>query len=139
MADLLEARAEELGRIQVREMGVLPAGAGWQTRVGASAQFRFFADYGAQFLADEPIDLPGARATVVKRPLGVILGIIPWNAPNLLIARFTAPNLILGNTVLLKPAPQCPESAAAMRDLMLDAESPKACSRWCTRATTRPS
>ena len=82
VADLLEACGEELGRIQVREMGVLPADAGWQTGVGAPAQFRFFADHGAEFLADEPIDLPDGRAIVVKLPLGVILGIIPWNAPN---------------------------------------------------------
>ncbi len=123
VADLLQARGEELGRIQVREMGVLPAGAEGQTGVGASVQW-YFADHGAEFLADEPIDLLDGRATVVKRPLGVILGIIPWNAPNLLLARFAAPNLIVGNTVLLKPAPQCPESAAAMRDLMLDAGVP---------------
>ena len=77
VADLLEARGEELGRIPVREMGALPADAGWQTGVGAPAQFRFFADHGAEFLADEPIDLPDGRAIVVKRPLGVILGIIP--------------------------------------------------------------
>ena len=125
VADLLEARGEELGRIQVREMGVTQAGARWQTGVGAAAQFRYFADHGAEFPADEPIDPSGGRATVVKRPLGVILGIIPWNAPNLLLARFAAPNLIVGNTVLLKPAPQCPESAAAMRDLMLDAGVPE--------------
>ena len=105
-------------------MGALPADAGWQTGVGAPAQFRFFADHGAEFLADEPIDLPDGRAIVVKRPLGVILGIIPWNAPNLLLARVAAPDLIVGNTVLLKPAPQCPESAAAIRDLMLDAGVP---------------
>ncbi len=125
VADLLEARGEELGPIAAREMGALPGDPAWQLSVGAPTQFRYFADHGAQFLADEPIDFPGGEAVVIKRPLGVILGIVPWNAPNMLISRFAAPTLIVGNTVLIKPAPQCPESAAAIGELMLEAGVPE--------------
>jgi succinate-semialdehyde dehydrogenase/glutarate-semialdehyde dehydrogenase len=125
VADLLEARGEELGLVVAREMGKPPADAAWEPGVGVPAQFRFFADHGAEFLADQRIDFPEGHAVVVKQALGVILGIVPWNAPYLLIGRVAAPNLIVGNTVLLKPAPQCPESAAAVQDLMLEAGLPE--------------
>ncbi|MHB1067609.1 MAG: aldehyde dehydrogenase family protein, partial [Candidatus Nanopelagicales bacterium] len=55
---------------------------------------------------------------------GALLGIMPWNYPCYQVARFAAPNLVLGNTVLLKHAPQCPESAAALADLFAEAGVP---------------
>ena len=49
---------------------------------------------------------------------------MPWNFPYYQVARFAGPNLIIGNTVLLKHAPQCPESAAAMEQIFRDAGVP---------------
>ena len=63
-------------------------------------------------------------AIVRKSPLGVLLGIMPWNFPYYQVARFAGPNLIIGNPVLLKHAPQCPESAAAIEQIYLDAGFP---------------
>jgi len=57
--------------------------------------------------------------------LGVLLGIMPWNFPYYQVARFAAPNLINGNTILLKHAPQCPESALAMEQIFHDAGAPE--------------
>jgi succinate-semialdehyde dehydrogenase/glutarate-semialdehyde dehydrogenase len=54
----------------------------------------------------------------------VLLGIMPWNFPYYQVARFAGPNLIIGNTILLKHAPQCPESAAAIEQIFLDAGFP---------------
>jgi succinate-semialdehyde dehydrogenase / glutarate-semialdehyde dehydrogenase len=54
-----------------------------------------------------------------------VLGIMPWNYPYYQVARFAAPNLVTGNTVLLKHAPQCPESAAALQQLFADAGAPE--------------
>ena len=67
-------------------------------------------------MADEPIELLDGEGTAVVRrsSFGVLLGIMPWNFPYYQVARFAGPNLVIGNTILLKHAPQCPESAEAI-------------------------
>ena len=63
---------------------------------------------------------------VVRRTsLGPLLGIMPWNYPYYQVARFAGPNLVIGNTILLKHAPQCPESAAAIEELFREAGVPE--------------
>ena len=57
---------------------------------------------------------PPGTALIRKAPVGPLLGIMPWNYPYYQVARFAGPNLVVGNTILLKHAPQCPESALAM-------------------------
>ena len=76
-------------------------------------------------LADEPIELSdGTGSAFVRRAaLGVLLGIMPWNFPYYQVARFAGPNIVVGNTILLKHAPQCPESAAAIAQIFDDAEA----------------
>ena len=64
---------------------------------------------------------PAATAIVRKTAIGPLLGIMPWNYPYYQVARFAGPNLMVGNTILLKHAPQCPESALAMEQLFRDA------------------
>jgi succinate-semialdehyde dehydrogenase/glutarate-semialdehyde dehydrogenase len=64
------------------------------------------------------------RAFVRRSPFGVLLGIMPWNYPYYQVARFAGPNLVIGNTILLKHAPQCPESAEAMEQIFHDAGFP---------------
>ncbi len=77
-------------------------------------------------MADEPIELLGGEGSAVVRrsSLGVLLGIMPWNFPYYQVARFAGPNLIIGNTILLKHAPQCPQSAEAMEQIFADAGFP---------------
>lgn len=72
--------------------------------------YHYYADHAEAFLADEELSVtsgPG-RAVVRRSPVGVLLGIMPWNFPAYQVARFAAPNLALGNTIVLKHAPQCP-------------------------------
>jgi succinate-semialdehyde dehydrogenase/glutarate-semialdehyde dehydrogenase len=78
-------------------------------------------------MADEPIKwFEGEGSAVVRRSsLGVLLGIMPWNYPYYQVARFAGPNLVVGNTILLKHAPQCPESAAAMAAIFSEAGFPE--------------
>src|SRR5699024_3359185 len=62
---------------------------------------------------------------IQRRPVGPLLGIMPWNFPYYQIARFAAPNLVLGNTIILKHAESCPESALAMQRMMDEAGIPE--------------
>jgi succinate-semialdehyde dehydrogenase/glutarate-semialdehyde dehydrogenase len=88
--------------------------------------YEFYADNAEALMADEPIELLGGEGSAVVRrsSLGVLLGIMPWNFPYYQVARFAGPNLIIGNTILLKHAPQCPQSAEAMEQIFHDAGFP---------------
>ena len=123
VADAYEARAEELGSIITREMGKISRAAKGEVRFCAQI-FRYYADAAADLLADQPLPSKGGRAVIRKSPLGALLGIMPWNYPYYQVARFAGPNLLAGNTILLKHAPQCPESALAMEQIFHEAGVP---------------
>ncbi len=118
-------RKEELADIMIREMGKPRDEAVGEVEFCA-AIYDYYAENAETFLADEPIDLlDGSGSALIRRTsLGVLLGIMPWNFPAYQVARFAAPNLVLGNTILLKHAPQCPASAAALQQIFLDAGLP---------------
>jgi succinate-semialdehyde dehydrogenase/glutarate-semialdehyde dehydrogenase len=118
VADLHTERREHLAEIAVREMGK-PLDQALAEVDFAAAIYQYYADHGAEFLADEPITLSeGSGSAFIRRSgLGVLLGIMPWNFPYYQVARFAGPNVVAGNTVLLKHAPQCPESAAAIAEI----------------------
>ena len=119
-------RRGELAEIIVREMGK-PVDQALGEVDFCSAIYQYYADNASTLLADEPIGLSeGDGSAFVRRSsVGVILGIMPWNYPYYQVARFAGPNLVVGNTILLKHAPQCPESAAAMQTVYHDAGFPK--------------
>mgnify|MGYP006266979871 CR=1 FL=1 len=106
-------RAAELAAIMVREMGKPLAEAVMEAEF-SGAIYEYYADHAEELLADKPIELVWGTGTGVMRPssIGVVLGIMPWNYPAYQVARFAGPNLVAGNTVLLKHASQCPESSA---------------------------
>ena len=126
VAALHTERREKLAEIINREMGKpIEQSLG---EVDFSAMiYDYYADHAEKFLADEPIDLlDGEGSAVIRRgPVGVLLGIMPWNYPYYQVARFAGPNLALGNTIVLKHAPQCPESAEAIQQIFDDAGFPK--------------
>lgn len=126
VAALHVERADELGEIINREMGK-PASSGAGEARFSGAIYNYYADNAEKFLADEPIELLGGEgsAYVTKSPVGVLLGVMPWNYPYYQVARFAGPNLVAGNTILLKHAPQCPESAAAIEQIFKDAGYPE--------------
>jgi len=122
VGELHRSGAERLTRILMREMGKPISQALGEIKFTASI-YDYYADTADELVADEAITLRGGSGTAVVRrcPLGVILGIMPWNYPFYQVARFAAPNLIIGNAVLLKPAPQCPESALALAEIFEEA------------------
>jgi succinate-semialdehyde dehydrogenase/glutarate-semialdehyde dehydrogenase len=125
VGELHAERRQELAEIIVREMGK-PIGQALAEVDFAADIYGYYADHSPEFLKDEPIDLlAGEGSAVVRRSsLGVLLGVMPWNFPYYQVARFAGPNLIIGNTILLKHAGQCPESAAAMERVFRDAGFP---------------
>ena len=126
VAALHNERKEELAKIIQREMGKTLEQAEGEVEFSA-AIYEYYADNAEKFLADEPIALlDGEGSAIVRRgPVGVLLGIMPWNYPYYQVARFAGPNLTLGNTIVLKHAPQCPESAAALQQIFDDAGYPQ--------------
>ena len=126
VGELHEERKQELGEIIVREMGKPIEQATGEVDFSA-AIYQFYADNAEALMADEPITLlDGEGSALVRRSsLGVLLGIMPWNYPYYQVARFAGPNLVVGNTILLKHAPQCPESAAGMEELFREAGFPE--------------
>jgi succinate-semialdehyde dehydrogenase/glutarate-semialdehyde dehydrogenase len=122
-ADLFDERSVELAQLVMREMGKRPVEGQGELALTANI-FRYYADNAESMLADEETAVDGGRAVIEKRPVGVVIGVMPWNYPYYQVARFAAPNLLLGNTVLLKHAPSCPTSSAAIEQLLHDAGVP---------------
>jgi succinate-semialdehyde dehydrogenase / glutarate-semialdehyde dehydrogenase len=125
VGELHAEQTQQLAEIIVREMGKPIAQAIGEVEF-CTAIYDFYADNAEQLMADEAITLlAGDGSAVVRRSsLGVLLGIMPWNYPYYQVARFAGPNLVIGNTILLKHAPQCPESAEALEQIFQEAGFP---------------
>ncbi len=123
IADIYLERQDELARIVANEMGKPVAQA--KGEIGLVAEiYRYYADNAEQLLAPNTIDVDSGSALVEKHPVGVLLGIMPWNYPHYQVARFVAPNFMAGNTIILKHAPQCPKTAEVIVDIFKDAGVP---------------
>lgn len=122
VAALFAERAAELGELITAEMGKSPEDAAGEAGFCADI-FGYYADQGPGLLADQPLPgHPGGR--IEHLPIGPLLGVMPWNYPYYQVARFAAPNLVAGNTIILKHAENCPTSALAIARLMADAGVP---------------
>jgi len=123
VGDLFTARADELGALITREMGKQPSAARGEAE-WCTGIFAYYAEHGPALLADQPV--PGhPQARIQQLPIGPLLGVMPWNYPYSQVARFAAPNLLAGNTVLVKHAENCPTSALAIAELMTEAGIPE--------------
>ncbi|MFZ3561859.1 MULTISPECIES: NAD-dependent succinate-semialdehyde dehydrogenase [unclassified Streptomyces] len=125
LGDLHAEHRTELADSIVREMGKPREEAEGEVDFCVDI-YHYYADHAEEFLADEALNVtsgPG-RAVLRRSPVGALLGIMPWNFPAYQIARFAAPNLAIGNTIVLKHAPQCPATAALLEKLFLEAGFP---------------
>lgn len=124
LADLFEANVDDLAVIMTKEMGKPLAEAREETEFSAEI-FRYYATNGQQLAQDQQVSEDDeAISYIQRRPVGPLLGVMPWNFPYYQIARFAAPNLVLGNTLILKHAESCPESALAVQRMMDEAGIP---------------
>src|SRR5262249_16601451 len=100
IADAWAKRADALADTWTRESGVLHAIAN-RAVFGPAATFRYHAGLADTFEWEEPhVSADGKRSMLVREPVGVVGAIIPWNAPNALVAHKTAAALIAGCTVI---------------------------------------
>ncbi len=123
IGSLLRERSGELAKIMTDEMGKVIAHG--EREVQLCAQIcDWTAENAAEELADEERPLDGGRAIVSYQPVGLIFGIQPFNFPAYQAIRFSIPNLIAGNAVLLKHAHSVWGSALALEQLYHDAGVP---------------
>ncbi len=123
VADLFEERADELARTVTLEVGKPLAESRDEVQFTVDI-LRYYAAEGPALAAESELSFSGGRATLQRLPIGPLLGVMPWNYPYYQVARFIAPNLVLGNTVLLKHAESCPRSALAIEQVLTDAGLP---------------
>jgi succinate-semialdehyde dehydrogenase/glutarate-semialdehyde dehydrogenase len=124
VAKLYDERSDELAAMISLEMGKPVREAKGEVALSAMI-YAYYAENGPRLLEDEVLDVPGADESVVRKlPVGALVGVMPWNFPYYQVARFAAPNLMLGNSVLLKHAPNCPQSALLMEEIFSSAGLP---------------
>lgn len=128
IADGIERRFDEFVAAEVADTGRPVEQARTLDVPRGIANFRTFADL-AQHAASEAFqtatpDGAGALNYVVRKPLGVIAVIAPWNLPLLLLTWKVAPALAMGNAVVAKPSEETPSSAALLAQVMHDAGVP---------------
>jgi succinate-semialdehyde dehydrogenase/glutarate-semialdehyde dehydrogenase len=122
--ELMLERMDELAALITLEMGKLLREAKGEVALAASI-LKYYGKQGPAFLAPQPLKVSQGEAAVLHAPLGVLLGIEPWNFPLYQVARFAGPNLVVGNTVLLKHAEITPQCALALEQLFKDAGAPE--------------
>jgi succinate-semialdehyde dehydrogenase / glutarate-semialdehyde dehydrogenase len=122
--DLMLERKDELAALLTLEMGKLIRQSEWEVGLAASI-LQYYGDRGPEFLQPESLPVDVGTAQIVNAPLGVLLGVEPWNFPLYQVVRFAGPNLVVGNTILLKHAEICPQSALALERLFTDAGAPE--------------
>ena len=123
-AELHRERADDLAALLTLEVGKPTADARGEVALAASI-YEYYADHAEEFLGDEHLAVKGpGQAVVLTEPIGPIVGVMPWNFPYYQVARFAAPNLALGNTVVVKHARNCPQSALAIESTLRDAGVP---------------
>ncbi|MFF5794296.1 NAD-dependent succinate-semialdehyde dehydrogenase [Paeniglutamicibacter sp. NPDC012692] len=124
VGELFAERADELAAIITEEMGK-PLSQSKGEAEFCKDIFEYFATEGPSLAANQEIKaIGGGKAIIERLPVGPLLGIMPWNYPYYQVARFAAPNLVLGNTIVLKHAETCPRSALAIQKIMDDAGVP---------------
>lgn len=124
-ATLFRAGADGLAILATEEMGKPVTESRTEVEIVAKI-FDYYADEGPAMLAPHNLaPASGDHARIELQPTGPILGIMPWNFPYYQVARFAAPNLLLGNTVLVKHARNCPRAALAFERVLAEAGLPE--------------
>ncbi len=115
-AEQLRERSDEFARLITLDMGKRISESRKEIEFCAEIA-EFYADGAERFLADQPMEVVDANAYIHYQPLGVLMGVMPWNFPFYQVTRFAAPNIMAGNTVMVKHASNVPQCAQAIAEL----------------------
>jgi len=112
----LRSRKPEYAATMTREMGkpIVQAEAEVEK---CAATCDYFAEHAERFLAEQPRETDASRSYVRFDPLGVVLGVMPWNFPFWQVFRFAAPALMAGNAAVLKHASNVPRCALQIEEV----------------------
>ncbi|APZ41785.1 NAD-dependent succinate-semialdehyde dehydrogenase [Acidihalobacter ferrooxydans] len=124
LAARLRERSEALARLASLEMGKPIREARAEIEKSAWA-CEYYAEHAAAMLAPTPVGTDATRSYIDYEPLGTVLAIMPWNFPYWQVFRHIAPTLSAGNTLLLKHAPNVPQVAAMIEEVVHAAGIPE--------------
>ncbi|MDP2697518.1 aldehyde dehydrogenase [Thalassospira sp.] len=123
-ADIMESKGAEFGRLVVEETGSTAMWGGFNAHLAAN-MLREAGGMTTQIQSNIiPSDTPGLMAMGIRQPVGVVLGIAPWNAPVILGTRAIAMPLACGNTVVLKASELCPAIHHLIAQCLVEAGAP---------------
>jgi len=123
VASLMREKKTALASLITLEMGKILSQAESEVELSANI-LDYYAKNAETFLADKKLKPELGEAFIRSSPIGVLLGVEPWNFPFYQVARFIAPNIMVGNTILLKHASIVPQCAIAIQDLFKEAQAP---------------
>ncbi|HEY1503081.1 MAG TPA: aldehyde dehydrogenase, partial [Stellaceae bacterium] len=123
-ADVLASRAADFSDVQMGETGAAASWVGFNVALAAN-MLREVASFVSQITGEtHPSETPGCLAMTIRQPVGVVLGIAPWNAPIILAIRAIAAPLACGNTVILKASETSPGTQYLLGRVFRDAGFP---------------
>ncbi len=125
LSEILHDKKDELSRIATLEMGKLFIESGLEIEK-CSRLCKYYGENAEQFLADETIETEAEKSFIHYEPMGVILGVMPWNFPYWQVLRFAVPAIMAGNVCLLKHASNVPQCAVLIEELFTEVGFPPA-------------
>lgn len=126
LAEVLGHRKEMLAQLATLEMGKPIAEA--EAEVEKCAWLcRHYAEHAEKYLADKHIKTDAAESWVAYEPMGIILGVMPWNFPYWQALRFAVPTILAGNVAMVKHASNVQGCAAEIEAVFAEAGFPKGC------------
>ena len=123
-AGTLRDRAKEYAKLMAREMGK-PLSQGLGEIEKCAWLCEYYAEKSKSFLDDKVVDISGQKSLISIQPIGLVLGIMPWNFPFWQVFRFAIPTITAGNSGILKHASNVQGCAAAIEKCFIDSGFPE--------------
>ncbi|MEM9570409.1 MAG: aldehyde dehydrogenase [Pseudomonadota bacterium] len=124
-ADIIQSKAAQFSAIVMAETGATKMWGGFNAKLGAEIM-REAAAMTTRLLGETiPADRPGTLSLAIRKPVGVMVGIAPWNAPVILGVRAVAMPIACGNTVVMKASEACPMTHRLIVDCLIEAGLPE--------------